>query len=340
MTNRERFLSACRCQPVDRPPIWLMRQAGRVLPEYRALKEKHSFLELVRTPELATEVTLQPIRRFGFDAAILFSDILVIPEALGQPYEFVEGGGIEMEPLRTAAEIDALNPTAVRERLDYVAKALRLIKQELKGETALIGFAGSPWTLANFMLQGGGAKEYTKAKALFYSDRGLFDHLLQKLTVAIADYLRMQIEAGAEAVQIFDSLGGLTTDHAFRDTSARWITEIIRSLNRQVPVIVFSKDTHGNWNDLIDTGAQIIGVDWTVRLSEVRARLPENVGVQGNFDPFLLTTTPEVVQAEAKLLLREMHGSLGHIFNLGHGVPPTAKLENVEMLVNTVRSYV
>jgi len=340
MTNRDRFLRACRCQAVDRPPIWLMRQAGRVLPEYRALKEKHSFLELVRTPEMATEVTLQPIRRFGFDAAILFSDILVIPEALGQPYEFVEGGGIEMEPLRTAAEIDALDPAAVRERLDYVAKALRLIKQELKGETALIGFAGSPWTLANFMLQGGGAKEYTKAKALFYSDRGLFDHLLQKLTVAITDYLQMQIEAGAEVVQIFDSLGGLTTDHAFRDTSARWITEIIRSLNGAVPVIVFSKGTHGNWNDLVDTGAQIVGVDWTVRLSEVRARLPENVGVQGNFDPFLLTTTPQVVEAEAKLLLREMRGSLGHIFNLGHGVPPASKLENVEMLVNTVRSFV
>ena len=340
MTNRDRFLRACRCQTVDRPPIWLMRQAGRVLPEYRALKERHSFLELVRTPDLATEVTLQPIRRFGFDAAILFSDILVIPEALGQPYEFVEGGGIEMEPLRTAAELDALNVGAVRERLDYVAKALRLIKQELKGETALIGFAGSPWTLANFMLQGGGAKEYTKARALFYSDRTLFDHLLRKLTVAITDYLQMQIEAGAEAVQIFDSLGGLTTDRAFNDTSARWMTEIIRSLNGRVPVIVFSKGTHGNWADLVATGAQIIGVDWTVRLSEVRARLPENVGVQGNFDPLLLTTTPQVVEAEAKLLLQDMRGRLGHIFNLGHGVPPSAKLENVEMLVNTVRSFV
>ena len=339
MTSRERFLRACRCQAVDRPPIWLMRQAGRVLPEYRALKEKHSFLELVRTPELATEVTLQPIRRFGFDGAILFSDILVIPEALGQPYEFVEGGGIEMEPLRTAAEIDALDAGAVRERLDYVAKALRLIKQELNGQTALIGFAGSPWTLANFMLQGGGAKDYTKAKALFYSDRTLFDHLLHKLTVAVTDYLQMQIEAGAEVVQIFDSLGGLTTDHAFKDASARWMAEIIRSLGGRVPVIVFSKGTHGNWNDLVDTGAQIIGVDWTVRLSEVRARLPENVGVQGNFDPFLLTTTPQVVEAEAKLLLREMRGSLGHIFNLGHGVPPASKLENVEMLVNTVRSF-
>lgn len=338
-THRQRFLNACQCQPVDRPPVWLMRQAGRVLPEYRALKEKHSFLELVRTPELATEVTLQPIRRFDFDAAILFSDILVIPEALGQPYEFVEGGGIMMEPLRTAAEIDALDVAAVRERLDYVSKALRLIKQELRGRTALIGFAGSPWTLANFMLEGGGAKDYTKAKALFYSDRSLFEHLLRKLTNAVADYLQMQIEAGAEAVQIFDSLGGLTMDHAFPATSGRWITEILRSLGGRVPVIVFSKGTHGNWNDLVDTGAQILGVDWTVRLSEIRARLPENVGVQGNLDPFLLTTTPEVVEAETKLLLREMQGNLGHIFNLGHGVPPAAKLENVERLVDTIRSF-
>ena len=339
MTNRDRFLRACRCQAVDRPPIWLMRQAGRVLPEYRALKEKHSFLELVRTPELATEVTLQPIRRFGFDAAILFSDILVIPEALGQPYEFVEGGGIVMEPIRTAAEIDALDAAAVRERLDYVAKALPLIKRELKGQTALIGFAGSPWTLANFMLEGGGAKEYTKAKALFYSDRSLFEHLLRKITVAVSDYLLMQIEAGAEAVQIFDSLGGLTNDHAFADVSARWMTEIIRSLGGRVPVIVFSKGTHGNWSDLVATGAQIIGVDWTVRLSEVRARLPQNVGVQGTFDPFLLTTTPQIVEAEARLLLQDMRGCLGHIFNLGHGVPPAAKLENVETLVNTVRGF-
>jgi uroporphyrinogen decarboxylase len=338
MTCRERFLRACRCGPVDRPPVWLMRQAGRVLPEYRALKEKHSFLELVRTPALAAEVTLQPIRRFGFDAAIIFSDILVVPEALGQPYEFQEGGGIIMEPLRTAAEIDQLDGSAVVERLAYVPQALRLVKESLAGQTALIGFAGSPWTLANFMLEGGGAREYVKGKALFHSDRALFHHLLEKLTEAVEAYLQTQIDAGVDAVQIFDSLGGILPDHHFVEGSARWITQIVRGLRRQVPVIVFSKGTHGNWNELVETGAHILGVDWTVRLSEVRARLPETVGVQGNLDPFLLLTTPDIVAAETRLILKEMRGSLGHILNLGHGVPPGAKLENVASLVDTVKS--
>ncbi len=316
-----------------------MRQAGRVLPEYRALKEKHSFLELVRTPELAAEVTLQPIRRFDFDAAIIFSDILVVPEALGQPYEFQEGGGIIMEPLRTAAEIDQLDGSAVGERLAYVPKALRLVKEALGGRTALIGFAGAPWTLANFMIEGGGAREYAKAKGLFHQDRALFDHLLEKLTVTVAEYLQMQIDAGVDAVQLFDSLGGILPDHHFVEGSGRWMAQIVKLLKGQVPVIVFSRGTHGNWNELVETGAQIVGVDWTVRLSEVRARLPEDVGVQGNLDPFLLLTTPELVAAETRRLLKDMRGSRGHILNLGHGVPPGAKLENVASLVNSVKSF-
>src|SRR3954469_4683599 len=207
VTNRRRFLDACSCVPVDRPPVWLMRQAGRALPEYRALKEKYTFLELVQTPELATEVTLQPIRRFDFDAAILFSDILVIAEGLGQPYQFRDQGGIEMDFLiKTPADVDRLEVAAVTERLQYVAKALPLVKSALGGRTALIGFAGSPWTLANFMVEGGGVKEYTKAKALFYSEPKLFSKLMDTLTSAITNYLNMQIDAGAEAVQIFDSM--------------------------------------------------------------------------------------------------------------------------------------
>jgi uroporphyrinogen decarboxylase len=338
-TNRQRFLDACRCLPVDRPPVWLMRQAGRALPEYRALKEKHSFLELVRTPELACEVTLQPIRRFRFDAAILFSDILVVPEALGQPYEFQEGSGILMQPLRTAIEIDQLDASSVPERLAYVPQALRLIKEALEGRTALIGFAGSPWTLANFMLEGGGAKEYAKAKALFHSDRALFGHLIEKLTLAVTTYLQAQIDAGVDAVQIFDSLGGILPAHHFVEGSGRWLAEIVTGLRNQVPVIVFSKGTHGNWDDLVGTGAQILGVDWTVRLPEVCARLPQGVGVQGNLDPSLLTATPELVAAETRLILEEMRGARGHIFNLGHGVPPGARLENLQSLVDTVRSF-
>jgi uroporphyrinogen decarboxylase len=339
-SNRQRFLDACHCRPVDRPPVWLMRQAGRALPEYRALKEKHTFLELVQTPELAAEVTLQPIRRFGFDAAILFSDILVVTEGLGQPYRFREGGGIEMEFLiHSVADIDRLEVERVNERLQYVAQALPLIKAELGGRTALIGFAGSPWTLANFMIEGGGVKEYTKAKALFYSDPRLFGRLMDKLTRAVASFLQLQIDAGAEAVQIFDSLGGGLSEGAFEAASARWMKEIVQSLSGQVPVIVFSKGVHGNRQDLIATGAQVLGIDWNVRLAEVAASLPAGVGVQGNLDPFLLGTSPKIVAAETSRVLREMRGRPGHIFNLGHGVPPNAKLDCIGSLVDTVRSF-
>jgi uroporphyrinogen decarboxylase len=315
-----------------------MRQAGRALPEYRALKQKHSFLELVQTPELAAEVTLQPIRRFDFDAAILFSDILVVAEGLGQRYHFKDAGGIEMEfLLKSSEDIERLQVGAVTERLQYVAKALPLIKSALNGRTALIGFAGSPWTLANYMVEGGGVKEYTKAKALYYSEPRLLSRLLEKLTQAVTAFLQLQIDAGAEAVQVFDSLGGVLSDGEFGEMSARWIKQIVGSLKGRVPVIVFSRGTHGNWAELAATGAQVLGVDWNARLSEVAARLPARLAVQGNLDPFLLTTTPAVVAAETARILREMRGRPGHIFNLGHGVPPNAKLENIEALVTAVR---
>jgi uroporphyrinogen decarboxylase len=325
---------------VDHPPVWLMRQAGRALPEYRALKEKHTFLELIQTPELAAEVTLQPIRRFDFDAAILFCDILVVAEGLGQRYQFRNRGGIGLEfLLKSAADFERLEVAAVTERLQYAAKALKLIKPALGGRTALIGFAGSPWTLANFMIEGAGVREYAKAKALFYSDPPLFARLLEKLTQAVSSFLQLQIDAGADAVQIFDSLGGVLSDGDFARASGRWMKQIVASLKGRAPVIVFSKGTHGNWDDLVDTGAQVLGVDWNVRLADVRARLPDRVGVQGNLDPFLLRTTPEVVAAEAGRILREMRRRPGHVFNLGHGVPPDAKLENIESLVSAVRSF-
>jgi uroporphyrinogen decarboxylase len=339
ISARDRFLKASRCKPVDRPPVWLMRQAGRCLPEYRALKEKYSFTKLVRTPELAAEVTLQPIRRFGFDAAILFSDILVVPEALGQKFRFRESGGVEMEfVLDSAATIEKLETSAVRERLAYVPDALSLIKKQVRN-TALIGFAGSPWTLANYMLEGGSAKEFTKAKQLFYSNRSLFDRLLGKLTIATTEFLRMQIESGVDAIQIFDSSGGILASNAFEEASAKWMTQIVRSLESRVPVIVFSRGAHGNWDALVQTGAQILGIDWTIPLSEVRKTLPENVGIQGNLDPLLLNTTPRVVAAEATRILEQMRDNNGFIFNLGHGVPPDAKLENIEALVQTVKNF-
>jgi uroporphyrinogen decarboxylase len=339
LNNRQRFLDACACRPVSYPPVWLMRQAGRALPEYRTLKEKNTFLELVQTPELAAEVTLQPIRRFDFDAAILFSDILVIAEGLGQRYEFRDKGGIEMEfLLNSAADIDRLEPRAVTQRLQYVARSLPLIKSALNGRTALLGFAGSPWTLANFMIEGGGVREYKKAKALFYSDPALFRRLLEKLTQAVAGFLQLQIDAGVDAVQIFDSLGGVLSDGDFAQASGLWLKQIITRLKNQVPVILFSKGTHGNWDDLLDTKAQVLGIDSNVRLAQVSNQLPPHIAVQGNLDPFLLSTTPEAVAAETKRILLEINGRPGHIFNLGHGVPPNARLENIQTLVETVRS--
>ena len=341
LSHRERFLKACACEPVDRAPIWLMRQAGRCLPEYRALKERYEFTELVQTPEMAAEVTLQPIRRFGFDGAIVFSDILAVPEALGQRYQFRAGGGIDMEfRLDSAEAVDRLDVDRVPERLQYVAEAIKLTRHELGRERALLGFAGSPWTLANYMMEGGSVKEFARARTLFYNDRELFDQLCGKLTEAVIQFLRLQIQAGVDVIQIFDSLGGLLADNCFEAASGRWIKRIIESLGPEVPVILFAKGVHGSWDVLAHTGAQGLSVDWSVKLSDIRRRLPDTMCVQGNLDPCVLNTRPEIVEAETKRLLSEMQGCNGHIFNLGHGVPPTSKIENIETLVETVKDSV
>lgn len=338
--SRDRFLAACRCRPVDRPPVWMMRQAGRALPEYRTLKEKYSFVEIVQNPKLATEVTLQPIRRFGFDAAILFSDILVINEAMGQPYRFRESGGIEMETkIESEADVDRLNAILVPERLQYVARAIELIKRELDGGQAFLGFSGAPWTLACFMLEGGSSREFPKARRLFYTNRALFDRLCEKLTDAVSDYLQMQIDSGVDAVQIFDTLGGLLADNAFEAASAKWMRAIIERLGGRVPVIVFSRGVNDNWRTLVETGANVLGVDWTVRLADARKQLPANVGVQGNLDPHVLETSPEVASAETRRILKDMRGLNGHIFNLGHGVRPDSKLDCIEAVVQTVKEF-
>jgi uroporphyrinogen decarboxylase len=354
-TNRRRFLDACHCRAVDRPPVWLMRQAGRALPEYRELKEKHSFLELIQTPGLAAEVTLQPVRRFGFDAAILFSDILVIPEAMGQPYRFRETGGLVMDfAVRTKADIERLSVERVVERLSYVDQALRLLRKELGDQTALIGFSGSPWTLATFMMEGGSAGKYTRALSLFREDRETFYTLAGKLTTAITAYLQMQINAGVDALQLFDSHGGQLAPTEFQEASGRWMKEIISELrtpilrpeategrpNSELPTIVFSLGTHGNWDDLLATGASVLGIDWQFPLAHARRLLPADIALQGNLAPALLSdATPEVVAQETRSILEAMRGRKGHIFNLGHGVPPNAKLENIAALVETVRNF-
>jgi uroporphyrinogen decarboxylase len=327
MNARERFLRAANCEPVDRPPVWLMRQAGRALPEYRKLKEKFSFLELVQNPELAAEVTLQPIRRFGFDAAILFSDILVIPEALGQKYRFRETGGIEMDfKIESAADIKKLSVERVCEKLNYVADALKILRRELGAETALIGFAGSPWTLATLKL--------------FREEPKIYFLLAEKLTAAIVAYLQMQRDSGADALQIFDSHGGQLAPMEFPEASGRWLREIVSQLGSKIPKIVFSFGAHNNWDDLIATGANVIGIDWQFSLADTRKLIPEKIALQGNFPPALLATaTPEIVAVETRKILEMMRGRAGHIFNLGHGVPPAATLENISALVETVKFF-
>jgi uroporphyrinogen decarboxylase len=341
MTSRERFLAACACLPLERPPLWVMRQAGRYLPEYRQLKAKSSFLEMVRTPDLATEVTLQPLRRFALDAAILFSDILVIPEALGQGYHFRDEGGIAMEyRLETRAQVDALAPAeAVPERLQYVAAALRSIKKELGDSRALLGFGGSPWTLATYMVEGGSSEEFERIKQLFYTDRGTFDALLERITKAIIAYFKLQIQAGADAIQIFDSWGGIIAGQDYEAASLRWIREIVAALPKDFPVILYAKGTAPHITDQAFTGIRVLSVDWTNDLAIVRRTLPGNVAVQGNLDPMLLNTTPEIVSQQAGRLLDSMRGTAGHIFNLGHGIMPHAKIECMQALVDTVTSW-
>jgi uroporphyrinogen decarboxylase len=341
MTSRERFLAACACLPLDRPPVWVMRQAGRYLPEYRALKAKSSFLEMVRTPAVAAEVTLQPLKRFALDAAILFSDILVIPEALGQGYHFREAGGISMDyRLETRAQVDALAPIdAVPGRLRYVAEALVRLKKEIGVSHALLGFGGSPWTLATYMIEGGSSEEFERIKQLFYSERATFDALLEKLTAALIAYFQMQIAAGADAIQIFDSWGGIIAGPDYESASLRWIRQIVAALPADFPVILYAKGTAPHLMDQAFTGVRAISVDWTNDLAAVRRALPKNIAVQGNLDPVLLNTSPDIVRRETGRLLESMRGMNGHIFNLGHGIMPHAKIECMEALVDTVTTW-
>ncbi|HCR31712.1 MAG TPA: uroporphyrinogen decarboxylase [Opitutae bacterium] len=340
MNSRQRFLNAINCQPLERPPIWVMRQAGRYLPEYRALKEKYSFLELAQTPELALEVTMQPLRRFPLDAAILFSDILVIPEALGQGYHFREQGGIAMNyELDSVDKIESLDPSAVEEKLAYVADALKLIKDELAGEKALLGFAGSPWTLATYMVEGGSSKDFKKIKSLFYTDPKAFDQLMSKLTQALIDYLRMQKAAGADAVQIFDSWGGILSGDDYEAASLRWIAEIVSALKEEIPIIIYAKGTIPHLMRQSATGAKAIAVDWTIPIREAANLVPANVAIQGNLDPVILDTSPEIVSRKSNDILQAMADRPGHIFNLGHGILPTARIENMEALVDTVVNF-
>jgi len=343
----DRFLRACQCQPVDRVPIWLMRQAGRYLPEYRATRARaKDFLSLCSTPELACEVTLQPVQRFPLDAAILFSDILTVPHAMGMELQFLDGEGpVFASPLRSPEAIHALPVPDPETELRYVMDAVRLIRHELAGRIPLIGFAGSPWTLACYMVEGRGSRDFRQIKTLLYSDPDLLDRLLDTLVQAVALYLNAQIRAGAQAVMLFDSWGGALTTSAYRRFSLDPMTRIVRMLERvgsdgrRVPVILFTKGG-ANWLEaMAESGADVLGLDWTVDMGEARRRLGPALALQGNLDPMALYGSPESLVEETRSILASHGPHAGHIFNLGHGITPQTPVEQVALLVETVHDW-
>jgi uroporphyrinogen decarboxylase len=341
--ENDRFLRALLREPVDRTPLWMMRQAGRYLPEYREIRaEAGSFMNLCTNPELACEVTLQPLRRYAMDAAILFSDILTVPDALGLGLYFSEGEGPRFErPISTAAEINALDPARAASELGYVMDAVSLIRKELKGSIPLIGFAGSPWTLATYMVEGGSSKDFAKVKSLAFNEPELMHLLLSKLATSVAAYLSEQIRSGAQAVQIFDTWGGALSHNAYREFSLRYMTEIIEQLpreadGRKVPVIVFTKGG-GQWLEAIaDCGADAVGLDWTTDIGAARERVGDRVCLQGNMDPTLLNASPERIREEVAQILTSFGEGSGHVFNLGHGITPGINPDHVAAMVDAV----
>ncbi len=341
--HNDRLLRALLRQPVDATPVWLMRQAGRYLPEYRAARARAgSFMALCQTPDWACEVTLQPLARFPLDAAILFSDILTVPDAMGLGLTFSDGEGPQFaRPLRSAADIARLAVPDPEAALRYVMDAVRLIRRELAGRVPLIGFAGSPWTLATYMVEGGSSKDYHRIKGLLYDQPGLLHRLLEVTAQAVTLYLNAQIAAGAQAVMIFDTWGGILAPRAYREFSLRYMAQIVAGLtreaeNRAVPVILFTKGG-GAWLEAIAaTGCDAVGVDWTVDLGEVRRRVGTQVALQGNLDPAVLYAAPERIREQVAQILADFGTGPGHVFNLGHGVQPGVDPERVGTLVAAV----
>ncbi|TNF33063.1 MAG: uroporphyrinogen decarboxylase [Gammaproteobacteria bacterium] len=327
--KNDRFLRALLREPVDVTPVWMMRQAGRYLPEYRATRAKAGdFMALCQNPQLACEVTLQPLERYPLDAAILFSDILTIPDAMGLGLYFETGEGpCFRKKTDTAAAIDALPVLNAERDLPYVMDAVRTIRRELNGRVPLIGFSGSPWTLACYMVQGGSSKDFSKVRALAYSQPALMNNLLEKLSLSVIDYLNAQIRAGAQAVQVFDTWGGLLSGPAYEAFSLRWMQRIVDGLirehdGRKVPVILFTKGG-GQWLEtMANSGCDALGLDWTTDIGHARERVGQRVALQGNMDPAMLLASPASIRDEvARILASFGHGN-GHVFNLGHGITP------------------
>jgi len=344
--KNDRFLRALRREPTDTTPVWVMRQAGRYLPEYRATRARAgSFMALAQNPELACEVTLQPLQRFELDAAILFSDILTVPDAMGLGLSFAQGEGPRFaHPVRTAADIGRLAVPDMEGELRYVMDAVRLIRRELAGRVPLIGFSGSPWTLACYMVEGQGSRDFATPKAMCWDAPALAHRLLDVLARSVAAYLAAQAAAGAQALMVFDTWGGLLGPAPFREFSLRYLAQVVAALRadphaRELPVILFSKGAHGHLAELAGTGCAALGVDWTVDLADARRAVDGRVALQGNLDPAVLRAGPEVIRREARAVLDSFGPHPGHVFNLGHGITPEVDPAHVKVLVDEVHAY-
>ena len=341
--KNDRFLRALQRQPVDRTPLWMMRQAGRYLPEYRATRQQAgSFMDLCKNAELACEVTLQPLRRYPMDAAILFSDILTVPDALGLGLYFETGEGPRFrKTVRSAEDVANLNRIKADDDLGYVMEAVRTIRRELNGSVPLIGFSGSPWALATYMVEGQSSKDFANVKTMAYDQPEVMHELLSVLADAVADYLTAQVTAGAQALQIFDTWGGSLSGAAYREFSLKYMQRIVARLpkeadGRAVPVIVFTKGG-GQWlNAIADCGAQAVGIDWTTDIATARKTVGDRVALQGNMDPMMLFASPQRIREEvASILAGYGHGS-GHVFNLGHGITPGVNPDHVTAFADAV----
>lgn len=341
--KNDRLLRTIWRQSVDATPVWIMRQAGRYLPEYREIRQKAgSFLKLCKTPELACEVTLQPLARFPLDAAILFSDILTIPDALGLGLYFKENEGPAfLHPLRSEHDVNALAVPEVEQKLDYVLEAIHMIKHELSGKVPLIGFCGSPWTMATYMVEGKANKTFPAIQAMMKENAKVLHHLLGKLAEAVALHLNAQIKAGVQVVMLFDTWGGMLDTPHYQEYSLAYVRQVIQNLIRhhagsKIPVILFTK-AGGQWLNLMqDTGCDVLGVDWLMHLGHARQQVGEKIALQGNMDPAILYQSPEKIELEVARILDEFGAGSGHVFNLGHGIPPDVLPERVAVLVDAV----
>ncbi|MBS0285895.1 MAG: uroporphyrinogen decarboxylase [Proteobacteria bacterium] len=346
MQSSFRFIKALKRQPVDCTPVWFMRQAGRYLPEYRAIREKvGGFMGMCKNPEIACQITLQPLKRFSLDAAIIFSDILTIPDAMGLGLHFKTNEGPHFErTVRTKQDVENLPIPDMQSDLGYVSEAVRLTAHEIQHHTPLIGFCGSPWTVATYMVEGKSSKHFSTIKNMLYSDPKLLHALLKKITTASALYLEAQIQAGANAVMIFDSWGGALEYNSYLQFSLPYMQEIVTHLKtkpstKDTPIILFTKNGGQYLEHIAQTGCAAIGIDWTVDIAQARSRVGHLVALQGNLDPCVLTANPENIVREVKSVLDRYGKGSGHIFNLGHGITPDINPDNVQVMIDTIKQY-